>query len=85
MQTLMAKAESEAMSRLITRVQQLLELRNLTITDFAIMSGVTREQLSRILNGHHVCNLETCEKIANGFGISIGDLVDAEKNSKKSA
>ena len=71
MQTFMAKADSEAMSRVITRVQQI--------------SGVTREQLSRILNGHHVCNLETCEKIANGFGVSIGDLVDAEKKSKKSA
>lgn len=81
----MTKPDSEVMARLISRVRKLLELRDLTITDFAEISGVTREQLSRILNGHHECSLETCEKIATAFGVSIGELVDPEKNSKKIA
>jgi transcriptional regulator with XRE-family HTH domain len=81
----MVKQESELICRLAERVQKLLELHELTQTDFAKKAGVTREQVNRILKCHHECKLSTVEKIANGFGVSIVSLLEPEKKPKKSA
>ncbi len=81
----MAEPQTEVMCRLVTRVQKLMELHKLTKTDLAKKSGMTREQISRILNGHHECTLSTLEKIAKGFGVSMSDLIEPEKKPKKTA
>lgn len=82
----MAEPGSKAMAILRTRVNRIIEARNSTIKKTAAQCGLTREGLSRILNGRMDCSVVNAEKIANGLGMTIAELFTPDEESdKKSA
>jgi transcriptional regulator with XRE-family HTH domain len=66
------------------RVRKLIELRDTTMEDIAEKAHITREHLSRILNGHYTPKITVAEDIAQALGLSLVELL-AEKKSKKTA
>ena len=68
---------SETTSRLLgERVSQLRQLQGLTLEQLATTSGVSRSMLSQIERGRANPTLAVTQRIAQTFGISIGELVD---------
>lgn len=68
---------SDATSRLLgERVSQLRQLQELTLEQLAAASGVSRSMLSQIERGRANPTLAVTQRIAQTFGISIGELVD---------
>ena len=68
---------SEATSRLLgARVSQLRQQQGMTLEQLASASGVSRSMLSQIERGGANPTLAVTQRIAQTFGISIGELVD---------
>ena len=68
---------SESTSRLLgERVAQDRQLQGLTLEQLAAESGVSRSMLSQIERGRANPTLAVTQRIAQSFGISIGELVD---------
>lgn len=68
---------SDTTSRLLgERVSQLRQLQGLTLEQLAAASGVSRSMLSQIERGGANPTLAVTQRIAQTFGISIGELVD---------
>jgi transcriptional regulator with XRE-family HTH domain len=68
---------SDSTSRLLgERVSQLRQLQSLTLEQLAAASGVSRSMLSQIERGRANPTLAVTQRIAQTFGISIGELVD---------
>ena len=68
---------SDTTSRLLgDRVSQLRQLQSLTLEQLAAASGVSRSMLSQIERGKANPTLAVTQRIAQTFGISIGELVD---------
>jgi DNA-binding XRE family transcriptional regulator len=62
--------------RLGERVSQLRQEQGLTLEQLAAASGVSRSMLSQIERGRANPTLAVTQRIAQTFGISIGELVD---------
>ncbi|WP_316935701.1 XRE family transcriptional regulator [Halomonas sp. ANAO-440] len=73
--TTMAESQAEAGS-LSTRVIELRKRRGLTLEQLAAASGVSRSMLSQIERGKANPTLAVTLRIAQAFGMNIGDLVD---------
>lgn len=54
------------------KVKDLIKQKGMTMQQFAEMLGVTRDTLTRNINGNPT--LETLERIANTLGVDIADL-----------
>ncbi len=68
---------SDSTSRLLgERVSQLRQLQSMTLEQLAAASGVSRSMLSQIERGKANPTLAVTQRIAQTFGISIGELVD---------
>ncbi|CAN0581959.1 unnamed protein product, partial [Ectocarpus sp. 12 AP-2014] len=68
---------SDQTSRLLgDRVSQLRQIQSLTLEQLASASGVSRSMLSQIERGQANPTLAVTQRIAQTFGISIGELVD---------
>ena len=68
---------TDATSRLLgERVSQLRQLQSMTLEQLAAASGVSRSMLSQIERGKANPTLAVTQRIAQTFGISIGELVD---------
>jgi transcriptional regulator with XRE-family HTH domain len=68
---------SDSTSRLLgERVSQLRQLQSMTLEQLATASGVSRSMLSQIERGKANPTLAVTQRIAQTFGISIGELVD---------
>lgn len=68
---------SDQTSRLLgERVSQLRQLQSMTLEQLATASGVSRSMLSQIERGKANPTLAVTQRIAQTFGISIGELVD---------
>ncbi|MEM1146075.1 MAG: XRE family transcriptional regulator [Pseudomonadota bacterium] len=68
---------SDSTSRLLgDRVSQLRQIQSLTLEQLATASGVSRSMLSQIERGRANPTLAVTQRIAQTFGISIGELVD---------
>lgn len=68
---------SDATSKLLgERVSLLRQQQNLTLEQLASASGVSRSMLSQIERGGANPTLAVTQRIAQTFGISIGELVD---------
>lgn len=64
-------------SRLLSeRVSQLRQLQSMTLEQLAAASGVSRSMLSQIERGKANPTLAVTQRIAQTFGMSIGELVD---------
>lgn len=71
----MTESQAEAGS-LSTRVIELRKRRGLTLEQLAAASGVSRSMLSQIERGKANPTLAVTLRIAQAFGMNIGDLVD---------
>ena len=68
---------NDSTSRLLgERVSQLRQLQSMTLEQLAAASGVSRSMLSQIERGRANPTLAVTQRIAQTFGISIGELVD---------
>jgi antitoxin HigA-1 len=59
-------------------VKELLEGKNLTITKFAKLTGISRENISEIINGHFGISIQSAIIFAKFFGTNINFWVDSQ-------
>lgn len=59
---------------MVLRLKEILNERNIGITKFAAMVGISQPNLSNYLNGNVSPTLETLEKIARCLEIDVADL-----------
>ena len=56
------------------RLKEILKERNLSITKFSTMVGISQSNLSNYINGNISPKLDTLEKIAECLGIEVTEL-----------
>lgn len=61
------------------RVKEIIKNKGLTMQEFADNLGITRDTLTRNINGNPT--VETLDKIAKALGVDITELFVASKNS----
>jgi transcriptional regulator with XRE-family HTH domain len=59
------------------RIRELREERDLSGTELARRSGLTRNSVSRIELGHHMPSAATIEKLARGLDVDPGELFES--------
>ena len=59
------------------RVKEVIKAKGLTMQQGADELGITRDTLTRNINGNPT--IETLEKIAKTLGVSVSDLLNEEK------
>ena len=59
------------------RVKEVIKAKGLTMQQVADELGITRDTLTRNINGNPT--IETLEKIAKTLGVSVSDLLNEEK------
>ena len=59
------------------RVKEVIKAKGLTMQQVADELGITRDTLTRNMNGNPT--IETLEKIAKTLGVSVSDLLNEEK------
>ena len=59
------------------RVKEVIKAKGLTMQQVADELGITRDTLTRNINGNPT--IETLEKIAKSLGVSVSDLLNEEK------
>ncbi|CUQ23087.1 helix-turn-helix domain-containing protein [Bacteroides thetaiotaomicron] len=59
------------------KVKEVIKAKGFTMQQVADMLGITRDTLTRNINGNPT--IETLEKIAKALGTSVSDLLDEEK------
>lgn len=64
----------------ITRIQQLCAERGWSCYRLAKASGITYSTLSTMINKHNMPSLSTLQKLCRGFGISVTDFFEPDKN-----
>lgn len=65
---------SEAIS---LRIQTLCKEKNITVNRLALISGLSQSTIASIMNGRSQNpGLATLNKIAKGFGMSLGEFLD---------
>lgn len=58
------------------RVKELRDERKLTQRAFAEFAGIDRSYLAKVENGEVNVGIKTQERIARGFGISVGEMME---------
>ena len=58
-------------------VKEVIKAKGLTMQQVADVLGITRDTLTRNINGNPT--IETLEKIAKTLGVSVSDLLDEER------
>lgn len=61
------------------RVKEIIKNKGLTMQEFADNLGITRDTLTRNINGNPT--VETLDKIAKALGVDITELFTASKNN----
>lgn len=56
------------------RIREILESKDIKVSSLAETVGITRANMSNIVNGKSTPSLETLEKIANALGVDITEL-----------
>lgn len=56
------------------RLKEILKERNLSITKFSTMVGISQSNLSNYINGNISPKLDTLEKIAECLGVDVTEL-----------
>ncbi len=59
-----------------TRVRELRDARRITQERLSELSGIGREHISRIENGHREAGLEVISKLAKSLGITIAEMME---------
>lgn len=70
--------KNTAMSRFTDNVLAILDDRGTTITWLAAECGISRPNLSKILNGREGVTLERAERIAEALSVELSDLVSKQ-------
>jgi len=74
-------AEEAVTGALVSRVRELRKQRNWTLAQLSDASGVSRSMLSEIERGQANPTLVVAYRIAQAFGMTLGELVDAAGTS----
>lgn len=59
---------------MVLRLKDILKERNLSLTKFSAMVGISQSNLSNYLNGNISPKLDTLEKIAGCLGVDVTEL-----------
>lgn len=65
---------------MVLRLKEILKERNLSITKFSAMVGISQPNLSNYLNGNVSPKLDTLEKIAECLDIDVTELFRKEND-----
>ena len=57
-----------------TRIKEILQEKKMTVSMLADIIGITRANMSNIVNGRSNPKMETLEKIAKALGVSVVEL-----------
>jgi len=57
-----------------TRIKEILQEKKMTVSMLADIIGITRANMSNIVNGKSNPKMETLEKIAEALGVSVVEL-----------
>ncbi|WP_273847599.1 helix-turn-helix domain-containing protein [Rubrobacter calidifluminis] len=71
--------ELVSVERLGARIRELRRVRDLTLVELAERSGVSRAMLSKVERGEKNPTLVVAARIAEGFGMSLSQLVGSEE------
>jgi transcriptional regulator with XRE-family HTH domain len=74
-----SEAEAVSAERLGSRVKELRKRRGLTLEEFAERSGVSRAMISKLERGEKNPTLVVATKLAEGFGVTLSQLVGMEE------
>ena len=74
-----SEAEAVSAGRLGSRVKELRKKRGLTLEEFAERSGVSRAMISKLERGEKNPTLVVAAKLAEGFGVTLSQLVGMEE------
>jgi len=77
--------QSHVMKRFVENTESIRIIKGLSIQALADSIGMVRPQLSNVLSGKNSPTLETMERIADGLGVDVSDLLrnTNEKAGKK--
>lgn len=73
----LSRGESKKEKCSILKVKEVIKAKGLTMQQVADVLGITRDTLTRNINGNPT--IETLEKIAKALGVSVSDLLDEER------
>lgn len=73
--------QSSAMTRFVQNAEAIRQQKGLSIQALSDVIGMARPQLSNVLSGKHSPTLETMERIANGLGVDVLDLLSQSDRS----
>ena len=74
-----SEAEAVSAGRLGSRVKELRKRRGLTLEELAERSGVSRAMISKLERGEKNPTLVVAAKLAEGFGVTLSQLVGMEE------
>lgn len=74
-----SEAEAVSAGRLGSRVKELRKKRGLTLEELAERSGVSRAMISKLERGEKNPTLVVAAKLAEGFGVTLSQLVGIEE------
>lgn len=74
--------QSSAMDRFCENANAIREAKGMTIQALADAIGMGRPDLSHLLSGKHSPTLLTAERIAQGLGVDLVDLLAENHHSK---
>jgi DNA-binding Xre family transcriptional regulator len=69
------RAESDRAHRIAARIRQERKARGWSLADLAQRTGIHPPNLSRLESGKHDPSLETLERVAEGLGVRLADLL----------
>lgn len=64
------------------RLREILKERNLTVAQFADMSGMSQSNISNYMNGNISPTLDTLYKLSNALGVEITELFKKKEEIK---
>lgn len=70
--------QSSAMNRFTRNAEEIRQRKGLSIQALADQIGMGRPQLSQLLHGKNSPTLETMERIADGLGVDVRELLNEE-------
>ena len=74
--------EIDRVGRIVGRIKEIRQSKNLSITELAKKAGIKRPNLSRLESGKHLPSLDTIEKLAEALEVSIADIVAIKQGRK---
>lgn len=71
-----------AMNNFRAHLYRMVQNREATVTSLAEDCGLSRPYMSKLVNGHQDCGIETAEKIAHALGYELEEMLSSQLPEK---